>query len=438
MADPLSIAASLGGLLSLGLQATEYLYNYYTAYRGRDQDLNRTADQLGDLFQSLRTIDQVVRQRKWQPSEQGVLQSIEKSILRCEDIFHDLEDETRKFMKEPSHNVKKSIIIVGRRIAYPLRRSTLTKLSEDIHDIQDNLAIALHALQLKEHQRTQDDLREVTSILKNLQAQRIGADLEQWLRAPDASVDLNLAISRRHMGTGQWLIDDPTFETWLQRDNSFLWLYGFAGCGKSVLCSTAIQHVFRYHQARFNSAMGFFFFTFNDESKRDTSGALRTLLSQLCGQIAGLREELTYLKQSISNRSPSVDALLVKLRYAIMQCRHCFIIMDALDESPLHTSRQEVLSMVETMRQWQLPGLHLLVTSRDLPDIREHFQSVLRHEEIEAVGLNNEGIQQDILRYVSYQFDHDRQLQRWGNHRERIETHLVRHADGVYVDLHEA
>ena len=50
MTDPLSIAASTAGLLSLGLQATEYLYAYYTACRDQDHDLSRTTGRLHDLF----------------------------------------------------------------------------------------------------------------------------------------------------------------------------------------------------------------------------------------------------------------------------------------------------------------------------------------------------------------------------------------------------
>jgi len=284
MSDPLSIAASAAGLISLGLQTTEYLYNYYTTYRDRDQDLARTADKLGDLVSTIKTIDEVVRTRKWRPDEQTVLWNVEKSIDRCGDVIHELQDEAQKFKKEPKDDWKKKIAAAGRRAAYPFRRSTLEKLDEDVDDFRDNLSLALQALQLKDHQNTLTDLEEVKKVVKNAQAQNVSASVRQWLNAADATIDLNIASAQRHPGTGQWLIQSPTFTTWLQDNNSFLWLYGFAGCGKSVLCSTAIQYTFRHQRTLNDCAVAFFFFTFRDESKQDASAALRALLLQLCGR----------------------------------------------------------------------------------------------------------------------------------------------------------
>lgn len=39
LGDPLLAAASVAGLVSFGLQHTERLIRYHTAYRGRDADL---------------------------------------------------------------------------------------------------------------------------------------------------------------------------------------------------------------------------------------------------------------------------------------------------------------------------------------------------------------------------------------------------------------
>jgi len=93
MGDPLSVAASVAGLLSLGLQTTDYLVTYYTAYRDRDDNLARTADRLGDLLQFLHTVDNVARTRKWRANKKTILQDFEKSIARCEDVIHELQAE---------------------------------------------------------------------------------------------------------------------------------------------------------------------------------------------------------------------------------------------------------------------------------------------------------------------------------------------------------
>ncbi|RMZ86570.1 hypothetical protein DV736_g6204, partial [Chaetothyriales sp. CBS 134916] len=432
MGDPLSVAASVAGLLSLGLQSTEYLYNYYTACRDRHRDLAKIADQLGGLLESLQIIDQIVRTRTWRPTEQSIKQSVENSITRSEDTINVLQAEVDKFKNEPADDWRKKAVVVGRRAAYPFKRSTLEDLGDDVSDFRDNLSIALQALQLKEHQNTQDDIEAVNAIVKNLQARSVSVELRQWLGAPDTTVNFNVAVDKRHASTGQWLVQGPAYTTWLQQDNSFLWLYGFAGCGKSVLCSTAIQHAFRRRQLSVNTAVAFFFFDFRDESKQDASAALRALLLQLCGQVPGLELDMTRLKDSYNHGPPPVQVLLEYLRQAVARCRHIYILLDALDESPEEISRTEVLSVINTLRQWQLPGLHLLVTSRDVPDIRHHLQFPTLQQGVEHISLKNNSVQQDISRFVAFQVDHDDQLRRWGDHREKIKNYLTQHAGGVF------
>ena len=200
----------------------------------------------------------------------------------------------------------------------------------------------------------------------------------------------------------------PLIITWLQQENSFLWLYGFAGCGKSVLCSTAIQHAFRHARSQAGSTVAFFF-TFNDESKQDTSALLRALLLQLSGQITGFNAKLARLKDTYHHGTPPVPILTEYLRQAVNECRHVYLLLDALDESSAKTSRADVLSIIDTMRGWELPGLHLLVTSRDILGIREG----LNIEACNTVALKNPDIDKDILHYVSYQVEIDRQLKRW-------------------------
>jgi len=110
MGDPLSIAASVAGLLSLGLQSTEYLYKYYPACRDQHRDLARIADQLGGLLESLQIIDEIVRTHTWPPTEQSLVQSIERSITHSEDAINVLQAEVDKFKNEPAEEWRKRVV----------------------------------------------------------------------------------------------------------------------------------------------------------------------------------------------------------------------------------------------------------------------------------------------------------------------------------------
>lgn len=438
MGDPLSVAASAAGLVSLGLQSVEYLYKFYTACRDRDTDLAHTADQLGDLLRTLQIIDDVLRTRRWRRDETTIVRHIEKSLARCEDVVDELQDECQKFKKEPAADIKRILVVAGRRGAYPFRRSTFEKLHEDVNDFHHNLSIILQALDLKEHQNTQSDLEEIKQVVKSAQAQQVSTGVRQWLKAPDAAVDYNNASSKRHAQTGQWFVQSSAFANWLQQNNSLLWLHGFAGCGKSVLCSTAVQHAFRHQRDHAGSAVAFFFFTFNDESKQDASGALRALLLQLCGQVAGFEAELIRLQSTSNYGTPPLPTLLEYLRQAITRCQNVYLLLDALDECPEEaarvdqTPRADVLSVIEHMRRWRLPGLHLLVTSRDAYDIRGSFEAQNNLDLVEFISMKNGSIDHDIQDYVAYQVDHDRDLRCWTEpQRQHIKDYLSQYAGGV-------
>lgn len=427
MSDPLSIAASTAGLVSLGLQTIEYLVRFYTTYRERDTTLARTTERLSDLLRCLHTVDEIVRTRKWRANERMILENFERCICQSEDVIQELQTEVRKLQKDPKDSLGQTIRATGRRVTYPFRQSTLKKLDEDIDEFRDNVSIALQALQLKEHQNTQNDIEEMKQIIRIAQAQYLTTSIHHWLRAPDATPDYNAACTKRHTGTGRWLVRSPAFTVWLQQDNSFLWLYGFAGCGKSVLCATAIQEAFRHQRSRSNCALAFFFFTFNDESKQNASAMLRALLLQLAGQVADMDVDLTRLRNWSNQGIPPATALLEHLRQAVTRTHHTYILLDGLDECPVGDKREQVLSTIQTMRKWSLPGFHLLVTSRDLVDIREALDA----ENRQRVALTNDNIGQDIVTYVSHEIANNPRLKRWAHHRSTIQKRLVQNANGV-------
>ncbi|KAI3573696.1 hypothetical protein IWW34DRAFT_553241, partial [Fusarium oxysporum f. sp. albedinis] len=134
--------------------------------------------------------------------------------------------------------------------------------------------------------------------------------IRAWLKAPDATINFNEAVKKKHPGTGLWLVKGPAFTSWLEKPGSFLWLVGLAGCGKSVLCSTAIQYAFRHRRANARIGIAFFYFTFNDESKQDASAMLRALVLQLSIQLDNRHAFLSRLHDSYCNATPPDSALM--------------------------------------------------------------------------------------------------------------------------------
>ena len=224
-----------------------------------------------------------------------------------------------------------------------------------------------------------------------------------------------------------WLLKNSTFTTWLIEENSFLWLHGFAGTGKSVLCSTAIQFVFRHRRSDPQIGIAFFYFTFNDESKQDESAMLRALLLQLSGQLPNGHSKLARLHHTYHSGIPPSLVLTEHLHQLVQKFQHVYIVLDALDESPRNGARDQVLDTLEAMKKWSLRGFHLLVTSRDEVDIRDSLNPSLHQQ----VKMENGGIDKDIAEFILSRLHNDRKLRKWSLYQSRIQETLIERAQGV-------
>ena len=427
MSDPLSIAGSVAGLISLGIQVTKSLVDFYTSYKHQDSELAGTIEKLDGLLGILESLQETLSNRKFQADEKSLIKNIETSIENCDELIHELQAECQKFKKSTSNRVKTVIKVAGHRAIYPLRQSTLQKLDEDIGEIRGSLSLAIEVLQLRENKKIQDAIVDVELLLDLVRTTQISENIRQWLQAPDPTVNHHAACARKHLGTGAGFVQSSTFQAWLTKPNSFLWLNGFAGSGKSVLSSTAIQYTFRHRSSDPSVGIAFFYFTFNDESKQDDSAMLRALLLQLSGQLRDGHSDLARLHDSFKPGLPPSSVLADYLRRLIQRFQHVHIILDALDEIPPTKAREDVLDRIEMIQYWSIPGLHLLVTSRDLPDIRRS----LNVSSDQDVKMRNAGIDKDIENVISSRLRGDRRLQEWLPYRSKIEETLAKRAQGV-------
>lgn len=425
MADPLSIASGVAGLLSLGVQVTKSLVDFYSAYKDQAPALAKITLNLENLLGILQALDDA--RQHGQPQMDALVQEIDKAAVGCREIIEELSEECKKFQKDTALGLKARIQFVGRRATYPFRESTLKKLEEDIGEIRENLSLALNVLQLRNQTGLEYGISELKLLVERMNTIQISTTIRDWLRAPDATIDHNAACEKRHTSTGLWLVNGQKFQNWLVERNSFLWVNGFAGCGKSVLCSTAIQYTVRERQHQPSVGIGFFYFSFNDESKRDCSGMLRALLLQLSAQLQGAEGDIQELFKLYSSGTPPVKALLNSLRKTICRFNDTYILLDALDESPRGNKREGVLDAVQTIRQWGLPTLHLLVTSRNEMDIR----LTLEPPSSQDISMKNSDTDTDIQNFISYQLRNDSKLRQWKSRHEEIQEKLTSKAQGV-------
>lgn len=427
MSDPASIVGTAAGLISLGIQVTQSLVKFYNSYKSQHSTLIGMVERLEWLLDTFQYLEKTLLDRHVQTEEQNLIKTIDISIKKCDELIYELQEECQKFYSTSSNGLVATFRATKRQASYPFRQSTLEKLDEDIAEIRDNLSFALDVLQLKDNSRTQDSIAEVKVLLERVRTHQISSDLRDWLKAPDATVNHNAACAKKHSGTGMWLVKSPKFSRWLTDQSSILWLNGFAGSGKSVLCSTVIQFALRHRGSDARVGIAFFYFTFSDNSKQHESDMLRALLLQLSGQLQDGEADLTRLHRSYNDSIPPPQALIESLRRVIQRFHHVYIALDGLDESPLDGPREGVLETLNSIRTWRIQGLHLFLTSRNEPDIRDSLNLSIEQQVI----MQNAGINQDIADSISARLDKDRRLQKWLPHCDKIQEALTNQANGM-------
>jgi hypothetical protein len=245
--------------------------------------------------------------------------------------------------------------------------------------------------------------------------------IAQWLSPPDPFSNHNAAMDKRRRDTGRWLIDSAQLLEWRESEDSLLWLHGFAGCGKTILTSTAIENTRDHCKSRSDFAIAFFYFDFNDVAKQKVYEMLCSLICQLYSQTAIDIPGLESLYERCSRtHKPAVQDLLGVLRESISNFNDTFIILDALDES---TDREVLLSILEKMSRWGLKQLHILVTSRREPDIEQILDPLVTN----SICIQNKLVDADIELYIRDRLKKDAKLSRWSRPvRADIEATLMK------------
>ena len=153
MVDPVSIAGTAVGVVSLGLQVSQGLIEYYTQWRDFDADV-------ATLYASVVQLDRLFRfiKEKFSVVDVEILSSVyeaEKSIQLCEVSVLDLKRRLEKLKtREPLPDLRKKDVLLhglkgqGRRLLYPFQKGTLGKLRDVISDLRDGLQPFLQAVQL--------------------------------------------------------------------------------------------------------------------------------------------------------------------------------------------------------------------------------------------------------------------------------------------------
>ena len=251
--------------------------------------------------------------------------------------------------------------------------------------------------------------------------------IADWLSPPDPWTNHESARRRHEPQTGDWLLQSDQYWAWKRGSIRHLWVHGKTGCGKTILCSTAIEDVRVHCENAANAGYAVFYFSFSDVNKQTYENLLRSLVVQLGGKEPG-RSMLHHAYDKAERRLPGLDELQKIVQCCIASYDVVFLHLDALDECPEGDEvRQNVLEHTEQLLQ-SVPSVQMLATSRDVPDIRACMEKL----GAEQMSTSTRTVDADIQKYVSTQLSRDRKLSRLdAATRTLIEETLSQKADGM-------
>jgi hypothetical protein len=317
-----------------------------------------------------------------------------------------------------------------------------------VGNVREQLKLAVQVLQLDISTASQRILKSVAADTSNIinrttaidthilaQTQQIQAlqqsdqfkKIKAWLSPPDPWTNHTAARQRHEPHTGTWLLQADQYQRWKAGDIRHLWLYGNAGCGKTVLCSTVIEDIREYCDSSSNAMYAAFYFTFSDNQKQSYEDLLRSLVAQLGWKETGLSMLAQACEKPNANRS-TVDELEIIALACIQPYDELFLLLDALDECPEGSKvRQNVLEGLERLAQGA-GNVRMFVTSREVTDVGDSMQMLGAN----FASVAARSVDADIRRYISTQLSRDRKLRKLDvTTKELIEETISQRADGM-------
>lgn len=429
------------GIASFGIQICQGLLWYYDAWKGYDSDISTAHESITDLSKTLTLLKGTLEQEV----DNERIKRVDTCVRSCEDALWGLENKRRSLQNYGQPEGLRQRMLSGlQRSWYPFRKETLQALKITISDVQKRLELALQVLQLEIGTESQELVLRVLSqistqgdsiegiaaqsqLLLDMQRSEEFRKIVAWIAPPDPGTNHATARQRHESKTGGWLLMSTQYQGWKAGAVSHLWMYGKAGCGKTILFSTAIEDIQNTCEQDPDVSHAFFYFSFSDEHKQHDWDLLRSLVAQL-----GWREPgLSMLRQAYGNSRqnvPGPDELQKILLASVRSCSRVYLLMDALDECPEDDgTRQNVLERIERLTQ-QAPNISVFATSREVDKIRKAMER-LGPEPLRMIAPV---VDADIRVWLSIQISRDANLRELNPELQTlIESTISSQADGM-------
>ncbi|KAI1105307.1 ankyrin [Jackrogersella minutella] len=172
-------------------------------------------------------------------------------------------------------------------------------------------------------------------------------------------------LQQRQDGTGQWFIESPEFQDWIQSAGGTLWCSGAPGAGKTVMASTMIEHLREKVRESETSSLAFVYCDYRQRQDQKATILLGNIWAQLFRRRGPTPTEIEQLFGEMLARldfTPTKTQMINLIRDELTNgnLKRIYIVVDALDECSDENERNGFIDSLHSLQ----PVANVLVTSR--------------------------------------------------------------------------
>lgn len=289
--DPLSLSASIAGLISLADTVFKYTYRYLHAAKGAKDEVHSLSTEIGSLSRVLRSLEGLAIALEAEGQDPQRAMDL-RHLTNC----HETIDDIRKTLKKPLEDFDSASkrARLSRQLKWPFSASKVHGILETISRYKETLTLTTSTETLRqlrqfpskntEQARKIDKIYTEVEITTRIQTDDAKNRILDFFMSSQVNPQGHLmqSISLRHKNTGSWFLSSTDFDEWLQNPGSRIWLSGLPGTGKTILASAVIQESLKRGSSE--TGVAFFFCDYKNKETLRPLNVLGAIASQLARQ----------------------------------------------------------------------------------------------------------------------------------------------------------
>lgn len=250
-----------------------------------------------------------------------------------------------------------------------------------------------------------DSVSDLSADIKSGQALQERREILDWLSDHQYDAQYRRGCQLHCLDTCTWLLNEPEFQSWMQKRSSLLWMHGQAGSGKTVATSYIINHLSTLPEMR-SIRLAYFYYDASTMESLTPGTFFGTIVKQFCAGLSEIPGDIlgAYQRATIragTPKQPDLKELERFLRLVLEDQSPSIIVVDGLDESPDYGIVCNFLTACVSSGNYPL---RVFISSRPEVDLRR------RLEIFQEMPVPDKAVEHDIGAYIKMRIESDARL----------------------------